>query len=348
MSLSSTATTLAATNVTTAYDATYSHYNDHGATPEASIQYLGFKNLSLYASFDDQIIRGNQHWNNPYAPVSVSGTGVVTLTPTPLSDEFYQDANQTSEDAKVGVNWNPSSMFTVRAEVFHKDHQNQFVGSNDYVGTATFGDLFDTGYIYNGAKFTVIFRPDPKLTFTTRYQPQGGEMSVLAATKNGGNGFETTSGRTRIQEISETVDWTPYKQLYVEGNLNVVYNYIETAFPDVVVSTTTYVPSPIQNANNNYIVSSGLIGFVLDKSTDAQIRLSWQEADNYNPLIAAGGQPYGSGYLEQSATAGLKHKFSDHMIGDVKAGYLRTTDATTGYFTDYRGPLAYASLTLAF
>jgi hypothetical protein len=32
----------------------------------------------------------------------------------------------------------------------------------------------------------------------------------------------------------------------------------------------------------------------------------------------------------------------------VKAGYLRTTDATTGYFTDYRGPLAYASLTLAF
>ena len=60
--------------------------------------------------------------------------------------------------------------------------------------------------------------------------------------------------------------------------------------------------------------------------------------ENYNPQIAAGGQPYGASFLEESATAGLKHKFSDRLIGEGKAGYLRRTDATTGGFTNYRGP----------
>ncbi len=42
---------------------------------------------------------------------------------------------------------------------------------------------------------------------------------------------------------------------------------------------------------------------------------------------------------------GLKHKFSDRLIGEGKAGYFRRTDATTGDFTNYRGPLVYIGLT---
>jgi hypothetical protein len=47
----------------------------------------------------------------------------------------------------------------------------------------------------------------------------------------------------------------------------------------------------------------------------------------------------------ESATAGLKHKFNDRLLGECKAGYLRATDGTTGGFTNYRGPLFYASIT---
>jgi hypothetical protein len=84
---------------------------------------------------------------------------------------------------------------------------------------------------------------------------------------------------------------------------------------------------------------------VVDKQTDAQLKFSWTQATDYNPQIATGGQPYGAGFMEESATAGLKHMFNSRLQGELKVGYLKRTDATTGGFTNYDGPLAYASIT---
>jgi len=343
--LASTATTTASTNLTTANDLTYSHYTEHIATPEVSLQYLGFARLALYTSCDDRIDRGNQHWINPYAAITTTGAGVVTLGTAPLSSVFFQEANQDNRNVKLGANWNASDKLTVRVEIFRKDHVNRFIGADNIVGTASYGGLYVTGYDYTGVTASLAYKPLPVLSFTTRYQPQTGSMSVLANVVNGGLGTESTSGKTKGQEISETVNWTPTARLYFQGNLNMVYNYIQTAYPVVVVSATTNVPTPIQNANNNYISSSALCGFVLDKRTDAQIECYWQQADNYNPQISTGGQPYGAGFQETSVTAGLKHKFSDRLLADGKIGYLRKTDDTTGGFTNYHGPLAYVALT---
>jgi hypothetical protein len=113
----------------------------------------------------------------------------------------------------------------------------------------------------------------------------------------------------------------------------------------VTVNAAASVPTPIQNANNNYITSSALAGFVLSKSTDVQLRATYARANNYNSQIALGGQAYGAGFEEQSVTAGVKCKLTDRLILDAKAGYLRRTDATTGGFTNYNGPLAYVALT---
>ena len=345
-SLATGATSLASTNVTVGNDATYSHEDDHMVTPEVSLQYTGLKNLSLYANFDKRVNRGEQHWVNPYAVTSVAGiTGIVTTTiPAPIGDVFFQDANQDYENAKIGANWNASKVFTLRAELFRKDHENRFVGTDNAAITKSFGGLYATGYTFNGLKLSAIYKPLPQLSFNTRYQPQDGNMSVLGTTLTGGNGTEVTSGKVRAQMISETVDWTPNREVYFQGNINIAYNYIQTSYPIVVESLTANYAVPIQNANNNYITSSALCGFVLDKQTDAEIQGTWQQATNYNPQIAAGGQPYGAGYLMQSLTVGLKHKFSDRMMGDAKAGYLKSQDQTTGGFTNYDGPLAYVSL----
>jgi hypothetical protein len=343
--LSSTATSLASTNVTTNYDPTYSHEDDHVLSPEVSLQYLGIKNVSLYANIDKRVNHGEQHWVNPFAETSTTGLGVVTTTfPAPINDVFFQNANQDYMNAKIGANWNASTEFTLRAEIFRKDHQNQFGGTVDPTITKSFGGLFATGYEFTGLKLSAVYKPMPQLSFTTRYQPQDGNMSVLGSTITGGNGTEITSGKTRVQTISETVDWAPYRQIYVQGNINVAYNYIETAYPIVVQSLTTNYATPIQNANNNYITGTALCGFVLDKQTDAQIQGAWQQATNYNPQIAAGGQPYGASFFMESITAGLKHKFNNRLMGDAKIGYLRSTDGTTGGFTNYKGPLAYVSL----
>ena len=346
-SLASGATAVTAANTTTATDVTYSHLSDHVETPEVSLQYLGINRLSLYLTADKRVDAGNQHFISPYAATTVTGAGVVTTALASPGSVYFQNANQDYENLKVGANWNASSLFTVRAEVFRKDHQNEFIGSDAIIGTKSYGSLFQTGYTFTGLTLSVICKPLPELSFNTRYQPQSGNMSVVGNTVTNGDGTEVTSGKSRAQMISETIDWTPYRQLYFQGNLNVVYDYLETAYPVVVVSATTNVPTPIQNANNNYITGSVLCGFVLDRQDDAQIQGLWQRADNYNPQIALGGQPYGAGFELQSISVGLKHKFTNRMLGDAKVGYFDCTDDTTGGFTNYRGPLFYIALEYA-
>ncbi len=310
-----------------------------------SLEYTGFSNLVLYGAFDKRINRGHQHWINPYAAVTTTGAGVTTAASAPIGNIFFQAADQDYENAKVGANWNVSSVLTVRAELFRKDHQSRFIGASDIVGTGSFGALYATGYTYTGVNLTVACRPLPVLAFTTQYQPQAGRMAVTANAVTGGAGGESPSGRIRTQSLSETVDWNPLKQLYVQASLNLVYSQLQTAYPAVVVSTAAFVPSPIANADNNYVVGSVLCGFALDKRTDAEVQGTWQQADNYNRQIALGGQPYGAAFLFESATIGVKHQFNDKIRGEAKVGCLRSTDGTTGGFTNYRGPLAYAALT---
>jgi len=345
--LASGSKTVASTNITTNSEVTYSHYTDHILSPELNLEYDGISNLVLYGSLDARINKGTQHWINPYASVTTTGTGLVTMSGAPIGSVFFQDANQDYENAKFGANWNFSSMLTLRAEIYRKDHVNKFIGSNDIIGTASYGALYVTGYTFTGAKLSLIFRPLPELSFSTRYQPQAGNMSVLANAYNGGEGNEITSGKARGQLFSESVDWTPNSAVYFQANINVVYNYIQTAYPVVVVSATSSIPSPIGNSNDNYVSGSALCGFVLDKRTDAQIEGYWQQATDYNPEIAAGGQPYGAGFQITCVTAGLKHKFSDRLIAEGKLGYIRKTDDVTGGFTNYHSPLAYLAFTYA-
>jgi hypothetical protein len=346
-SLATGAKTIAATNITTKLEPTYSHIDEHAGTPELNLEFLGIKNLDLYANFDKRIDKAGEHWVNPYAAVTTTGAGVVTTSGVPPGSVFFQDADQDNFNAKVGANWNASPLLTIRAEVYRKDDENQYFGASQYgyVGTGSYEGFFANDYTFTGTKISVIVKPLAQLTFNTRYQPQYGNMAVTANTILGGNGTEVTSGKVRAQMLSETVNWTPTQQVYVQGNVNVVYSYIQTSYPVVVVSSTTSIPTPIQNANNNYVTASALAGFVVDKQTDAQLRFSWTHANDYNPQIDTGGQPYGAGFLEESATAGLKHMFNARLEGDIKVGYLRRTDATTGGFTNYKGPLAYASIT---
>jgi hypothetical protein len=343
--LATGAKTVAPVNITTRNELTYSNDAERVESPEFSLEYTGFRDLDLYANVDRRMNQADQHWINPYVAVSTTGAGVVTTTPASPSSVFFQDGDQDNFNAKIGFNWNPCSCFTLRTELFRKDDQNQFIGADNIVGTATYGGYFSNGYTFTGVKVSFIFRPSPTLNFNTRIQPQSGMMSVYASTLNDGAGHEVNSGKVKAELLSETVNWTPNQAVYVQGNINIVYNYIQTAYPVVIVSATTNIPTPIQNANNNYISGSALCGFVLDKDTDVQLRAGLTQADNYNPQIAAGGQPYGAGFQDESATAGLKHKFTSKLLGEFRVGYLRRTDDTTGDFTNYHGPLVYAALT---
>ena len=348
VSLASTAKTLDASQFTVAQNVTYSRNADRIATPEVSIQYSGFRSLSLYATWDQRTTHGDQHWINPYAAVTTAGvTGVVTTAAAAPGSVFFQDANQDYNNAKLGFVWGVSSKVTVRGDVYRKDHQNEFIGSNDYVGTASYGAYYATGNDLTGGTVSVTFKPTPLWSFTTRYDGQSGMMSVNGNSVTGGVGNELTSGKLESQTLSESVDWTPLAQFYLHGDLSLAYQYLQTTYPVVTVTATNSVPVPFINANNNYITASVLSGFVLNKRADAQVQVIYSHADNFNPQIASGGQPYGATYLEEAVTAGVKYKISKEMFVEGKVGYLRRTDDTTGGFTNYKGPLAYVGLTCA-
>jgi len=345
-SLATAAKSVASSNFTVANNVTYSHETDHVATPEVSIRYLGFDRVSLYGTYDDRINHGNQHWVNPYAASTTAGiTGITTTAGAPIGSIFFQEANQDNENAKIGANWNACSQLTIRAEVFRKDHQNRFVGADDIIGTASYGALYVTGYEFTGVTFSVIYKPLPALSFTTRCASQDGTMDVTANSVTGGLGSEITSGKASARTISEALDWAPSSQFYVHGDINLVYDYLRTGYPIVTVNAASSISTPVQNADNNYVTASALAGFVLNKEADVQLQASYARANDYNPQIALGGQPYGAGFEEESVTAGLKYKITPRLIGEGKVGYLRRTDATTGGFTNYHGPLVYLALT---
>ena len=347
VSLAATAKNTSSLYQTTAQDVTYSHETDRIQTPEVTLQYLGIRNLAVYAEYSDRINKGDQHWSNPFAVTSTSGTGVITTLPIPPGSVFLQEANQDNQNAKLGANWNPLTKLTLRAEIFRKDHTNKFIGANNYVGTASFGALYATGYTFTGTTLSAIFKPVPELTFNTRYQQQDGKMSVTANVVNGGLGYESPSGKATIRMLSETVDWAPYKQLYVKGNVSAIYNTIETTYPTVVTSATAPVAVPFVNADSNYVVGSATCGFAVDKKSDLLLQGFWEHSNNYNPQVALGGQPYGASFEIESVTGGIKHKFSSRLIGEAKVGYMKGTSDTTGGFTNFNGPLAYLSLTYA-
>jgi hypothetical protein len=345
-SLAATAKNTSASSFTVANDVTYSHNTDRVATPEVSVRYTGISRLSLYGTYDNRTDHGHQHWINPYAASTIAGvTGIMTTASAPAGSVFFQQANQDYDSAKIGANWNVNSQLTLRAELYRKDHQNQFIGADNIIGIASTGALYVTGYTFTGETVSVIYRPLSTLSFTTRVDGQDGMMSVTGNTITGGTGSEITSGKASGRTVSEAIDWSPTSQFYLHGDVSLVYNYIQTTYPLVTVNAAASVPTPIQNANNNYITSSALAGFVLSKSTDVQLRATYARANNYNSQIALGGQAYGAGFEEQSVTAGVKCKLTDRLILDAKAGYLRRTDATTGGFTNYNGPLAYVALT---
>lgn len=331
---------------TVANNVTYSHETDHVLTPELSIRYMGFDRVSLYATLDNRTNHGNQHWINPYASSTIAGiTGITTTAGASPGSVFFQEANQDYANAKIGANWNACNQMTVRAEVYRKDHQNHFIGADDVIGIASTGALYVTGYTFTGATVSVIYRPDPVLTLTTRFDAQEGMMSVTGNAITGGTGSEVTSGNASARTISEALDYAPSGQFYFHGDLSFVFNYLQTAYPFVTVNAANSIPTPIQNANNNYITASGLAGFVLNKSVDLQLQGTYTRANNYNPSIASGGQPYGAGFEERSVTAGVKCKLADRWMLDAKVGYLDRSDATTGGFTNYNGPLAYVGIT---
>lgn len=166
--------------------------NEKSWVPELNVRYNGVKNLSLYGAFDYR-----------HSPGEQAGTSVGI---TPSGSNVVQSIVSSSDNVrlnhghyKVGANWNASTMFTLRAEVFYKDHRNSLTG----IGAST-GSQFIMGYQFFGTKLTAIVKLLPTLSLTTRYLNQTGKSDVSV---DFGQSYDSMDSKNHM--FGETIDWTP-------------------------------------------------------------------------------------------------------------------------------------------
>lgn len=291
--------------------------------PEAEVRYTGIKDVTFYGTFDYRHSPGDEYGNS---------TGVTTGGGVRSPTISYDNVKLNHAHYKAGANWKVNAITTLRCEFFYKDHKNGFYGYN-----TSAGDSFVLGYEFFGTKVSAIVKALDNLTFTTRLLNQDGKMDV---TIDGGTSMR--SNDTQNVSIAETVDWSPTAQTFVQANLNVVYNTIQTSYP-VAGGLGNDV---MRNADNNYVSGSLITGFVVDKATDVSVQYTYYRADNFKfPTYAA--QFYGAGAKEYTAALVVKHKFTDRVIGECKVGYFNSKNETTGGNTNFKGPMAYLSLTQA-
>ena len=290
--------------------------------PEVTFRYTGIKSLSIYGNADYRHSPGTEYGSS-------AGAGVGGIIGAPVVSDDNVKLNH--GHFKVGAAWTVNQMISLRGEIFYKDHTNGFYDRT------TVGDGYVLGYQFFGEKLTAIVKPLTTLTFTTRLIRQTGKMDT---TVDSGTNFQ--SNDTKNYNIGETVDWSPTPQMFVQANVNVVFNTVKTAYP-VAGGLGNEV---LRNADNNYVNGSFITGFVVDKDTDASLQYTYYRADNYK-VPSPASVFYGAGVKEYTVTASVKHKFNDRLIGECKIGYIDSKNDTTGGNTNFRGPLAYVSLAYA-
>lgn len=300
----------------------WSTASEKPTVPEVSARYTGISNVALFMDWSYRSTPSDEH--KVYVGPTTTTTVMVAAAPTIVFDKVREKHT----NFIVGGNWTPNSMLTFRAEYFEKDHENAY---NDALATGYYTLDNDT----YGGRFTATVRPSPVVSFATRYVVQRGQCTVAE------DGFLFGhSNDSRRHQISETIDWNPQKNFYAQANLNVMWDTVGTSYPRAGGAANDV----LHNADNNYWNASVLTGFVVDKETDAQVQATCYKADNYNPWLATYTTPYGQGGKDYSVTVGLKHKFSDRMVGVAKLGYFNSTNETSGGFADYKGTVGYVSL----
>ncbi|PTX91592.1 hypothetical protein [Opitutus sp. ER46] len=305
-------------------------------TPTLDVRYTGIKNLALYGSAEFRTTDQNE--KNTYAGLNVSTSGgktTVSVSPTYID----KDIEEQHLNATVGANWTPTRLLNVRAELFTKDHENTFTGTG-----VSLGSLYVLNYDIYGTKLTGVVKPLNTLTLTSRYILQRGKAAVLHQGLAEGRNGSVTGNDSMRHQFTESVAWNPRKSVYVQGNVNVVFDQIKTVYPWV----TGLARDVIRNTNNNYWNSDVVVGFVVDRDTDAQIQGTYYRADNYEPAMAATALPLDASTDEYTLTVGFKHKLSPKTVVGVRVGYFESNNDTRGGFANFRGPVGYATLEHAF
>ncbi len=302
-------------------------------TPTLDVRYTGIKNVALYGSWEYRTTKQNEFMRYE----GFDGAAKVTSL-----DFIGKDIKESHSNAKVGANVTLTQMLGLRAELFSKDHENDFVGYADVLGRD-----YSLNYDVYGAKLTATLKPANTLTLTSRYILQKGKAAVyhsgLATTGGAINGWVDGNDSTR-HTFGQSITWNPTRNVYVQANGTIVYDQIVTMNPWI----SGVAKRSLLNSDNNYQTADVTIGFAFDKKTDVRLQGSYYNADNFNVAYAPVGMPYGASARDVAVSAGFRRKISDKTVLGAKLGYVDSQNDTLGGFADFKGPVGYLTVEHAF
>jgi len=326
-------------NTNTGVVTSYASRGQHGVnnvekpwTPTVDFRYTGIKNVALYASWEHRTAKQDER---------VRYEGLNGLTKANELDLIGKNIKETHSNVTVGMSWNVNPALTLRAELFTKDHQNDFIGYQDVLGRD-----YVLNYDILGGKLTAVVKPTNTVNLTSRYMLQ----RSTAVAFNGGlvaagviNGSVDANDSTR-HSFSEGITWSFGKSAYVQANGTVVFDQMQTMYPWI----SGDAKRNFRNADNNYVTGDATVGFSLDRNTTGLIQATYYRANNFDAAYAAVGMPLGASAKESTVSVGVKRKLSEKTVLSAKVGYFDSQNATRGGFADFRGPLGYLSVQQAF
>jgi hypothetical protein len=225
-------------------------------TPTVDVRYTGIKSVALYASWEYRTAKQNEH---------VRYEGLNGQTKATELDMIGKNIDEKHTNATVGMSWTVNPAMSLRAELFTKDHENDFAGYDDVLGRD-----YVLNYDIYGTKLTAVVRPSNTVSITSRYILQKSKSAVFHSgltTVGAINGTVDGSDSSR-HSISEGITWNVSKALYIQANGTMVFDTMQTMYPWI----SGNAKRNFRNADNNYVTADATVGFSIDKLTTGMIQ----------------------------------------------------------------------------
>jgi hypothetical protein len=251
------------------------------------------------------------------------------------------DSSRFTQKYIAGANWYPLARLNLSGQYYHKIRSNDYdhrTDSTPNAGADRYPAYFtDQDFETDDVNFRVTWRPVNRVTFVSRYDFQLSTVNTRADLLS-----EIESSEVTSHIFSESVTWSPWSRLYLQGSVSYVLDETDTPASDAFGATNL-----VLNAKNNYWNASAMAGFALTEKTDLQANYSFYRADNYDDNSAFS-QPYGAGAEEHGVTAALISRIRSNLLWTLKYGYFTSRDETSGGNNNFKAHLVYSSIQYRF
>jgi hypothetical protein len=184
------------------------------------------------------------------------------------------------------------------------------------------------------ANFKSTWRPRQNITLVGRYAYQISDIQTRAD-----NLARVTSADITSHITGASLSWVPLARLYLQGNLNYVFDRTETP--------ASAISSAVLDARNDYWTANLVAGLALDNRTDLTGSYFFYRADNFVDNSFAG-LPYGAGAEEHGFSASLSRQLSSRIRGSLRYAFYTSNDFTAGGRRDYDAHLIHSTLQYRF